>query len=113
MNPIDNFGDNPEEMDTRNWITIAGKIRCYKASINAKNLETSTIPKKIQLVQRAVGNIDDFLGVKTFYMKLETYIVTKFGSKANREEACAIPIEENNESRLQLIMNRGDDKVRR
>ena len=49
-NPIDSFGDNPEETDTRNWITITGKIRRYKASINAKDLETSTIPKKIQLV---------------------------------------------------------------
>src|SRR5579859_4048260 len=46
-------------------------------------------------------------------MKPETYIVTEFGSKTGREEACAIPIEENNESRLQSIMNRGDDEVRR
>src|SRR5579859_798930 len=46
-------------------------------------------------------------------MKPETYIVAEFGSKIGREEACAIPIEENNESRLQSIMNRGDDKVRR
>jgi hypothetical protein len=95
-----------------NWITIANKIRRYKAIINVKELNAKTISLKQKAVLEAVGDIENFMGTKLHFYKSEQYIMAEFGSKEAMELACTKTIESENEFKLKSIINRGDDEIK-
>jgi len=102
-----------EEMsDNRNWISVASKIRRYKASINVKNVTGTTNNQKLHKMQEVVVDLELFIGIKLHNYNKEQYILVEFGDKATMEIACTREIEKGNEFKLTSILNRGDDEIK-
>jgi RNA recognition motif. (a.k.a. RRM, RBD, or RNP domain) len=118
--PLDNdIGlDDVEQMDEdtkddkKNWITVAGRIRRYKAVINIKNVSGDTNQQKLKKVQQAVSDITNYMGARIHFYNKDQYVMVEFGSKEHMEEACKRKIDENSEFVLQSIQNRGDDEIK-
>lgn len=102
-----------EEMaDNKNWISVARKVRRYKASINVKHVTGTTNNQKLRKVQEVIADLELFFGIKLHNYNKEQYILAEFGDKATMEIACTRYIEEGNEFRLTSILNRGDDEIK-
>ncbi len=102
-----------EEMaDNRNWISVARKVRRYKASINVKHVTGTTNNQKLRKVQEAIADLELFFGIKLHNYNKEQYILAEFGDKTTMETACTRCIEEGSEFRLSSILNRGDDEIK-
>ena len=67
--PMDDNLSNHEdtEMETdkdgRTWITVSRAIRRYKASINIKHINRNSWKQKMDIVQRQISDIDEFIGI--------------------------------------------------
>ncbi len=102
-----------EEMaDNRNWISVARKVRRYKASINVKHVTGTTNNQKLRKVQEAIADLEFFFGIKLHNYNKEQYILAEFGDKTTMETACTRCIEEGSEFKLSSILNRGDDEIK-
>jgi hypothetical protein len=113
-NIVQDIAQNEMETDDQiegEWIKVASRIRRYKAVINVKNLQGNTV-QKIKTVNQAVGNVEDFYGSKLHFYGKEQFIMAEFGNKEKMLEACQMQIEENNDFRLEPIMNKGDEEIR-
>src|SRR5436190_2931362 len=113
-NIVQDMSQNEMETDDQiegEWIKVASRIRRYKAVINVKNLQGNTV-QKIKTVNQAVGNVEDFYGSKLHFYGKEQFIMAEFSNKEKMIEACQMQIEENNDFRLEPIMNKGDKEIR-
>src|SRR5688572_12777377 len=57
------------------WITVS-KIRRYRASIAAENVEGDNYTKKIKNVNAKISGLDDFMGSKITYIQSKAHICT-------------------------------------
>ena len=118
-----NRGDDPaddslsdhameQDKDKGNWIQVARSIRRYKASINIINISGNNTQQKLRIVQQAIGDIDEFIGIKLTHYGKGHFITAEFGNKLKMQEACDREIESENDYRLQPTLNYGDEKVK-
>jgi hypothetical protein len=98
--------------DNMNWITVAGKIRRYKAIINIKHLSEGTINNKIHTVNHALAGKDHFMGAKLHFYNKEQFIMAEFGCKEAMENACTLQLENDNDHKLEGLNNRGDQETK-
>lgn len=101
-----------QDKDEGNWIQVARNIRRYKASINIMNVSGNNNQQKLRIVQQAIGDIDEFVGIKLTHYGKGHFITAEFGNKLKMQEACDREIETGNDYRLQPTLNYGDEEVK-
>ena len=80
--------------DNMNWITVARKIRRYKAIINIKNLmKEDTINNKIYIVNHALAGNKHYIEAKLHFYNKEQFIMAEFECKEAMENACTLQLE--------------------
>src|SRR5215211_4887593 len=88
-----------EEDKEPEWITVS-RIRRYRASIAAENVEGDNYTKKIKNVNAKISGLDDFMGCKITYIQNKAHICAIFGQKTTMEHACTISLFEDNDFKL-------------
>src|SRR5688572_6721903 len=101
-----------QDKNDQPWIQVARNIRRYKASINITNISGNNNQQKLRIVQQAIGDIDEFIGIKLTHYGKGHFVTAEFGNKSKMMEACAREIETGNEYRLQPTLNYGDEEVK-
>ena len=104
--------DMETDKDGRTWITVSRAIRRYKASINIKHINGNNWKQKMDTVQKQIGDIDEFIGIRLINVGKEQYITAEFGNKETMLAACNRQIELNSDYKLQPTLNYGDDDVK-
>ena len=99
-------------IENLNWITVAGKIRRYKAIINIKHLSEGSINNKIHTVNQALAGNEHFMGAKLHFYNKEQFIMAEFGCKEAMESACNLQLEKENDHKLEGLHNRGDQEIK-
>ena len=93
------------------WVNVS-RIRRYKASIAAENVEGDTFAKKLTNVNKKISHVDDFMGSKIVYIQNKAHVCAVYGKKVSMEKACDIKLFDDNDFLLTPIQNRGDDEVK-
>src|SRR5438045_3625846 len=62
------------------WVNVT-RIRRYKASIAAENVEGDTFVKKLTNVNKKISHIDDFMGSRIVYIQNKAYVWADNGKK--------------------------------
>ena len=66
----------------------------------------------MKLVQQAVGDLEDFMGIKLHFYGKEQFVMAEFGKKERMLQACELQLEKDNEFKLEFLYNRGDDEIK-
>ena len=93
------------------WVNVS-KIRRYKASIAAENIEGDTFAKKLTNVNKKISHVNDFMGSRIVYIQNKAHICVVYRKKESMEAACDIKLFNDNDFQLTPIQNRGDDEVK-
>ena len=93
------------------WVNVT-RIRRYKASIAAENVEGDTYTKKVNNVNKKISHLDDFMGTRISYIQNKAHVCATFGQKEAMLAACDIALFEDNDFQLKPINNRGDDETK-
>src|SRR6266480_4466959 len=93
------------------WVNVL-RIRRYKASIAAENIEGDTFAKKVTNVNKKISHVNDFIGSRLVYIQNKAHVCVVYGKKESMEAACDIKLFDDNDFQLTPIQNRGDDKVK-
>ena len=99
-------------IENLNWITVAGKIRRYKAIINIKHLSEGSINNRIHTVNQALAGNEHFMGAKLHFYNKEQFIMAEFGCKEAMESTCTLQLEKENDHKLEGLHNRGDQEIK-
>ena len=73
------------------------RIRRYKASIAAENVEGDTFAKKVTNVNKQISPIDDFLRNRIVYIQNTAHVCAVCGKKVSMEKACDIKLFDDND----------------
>ena len=76
------------------------------------NVSGNNNQQKLRIVQQAIGDIDEFIGIKLTHYGKGHFITAEFGNKSKMQEACDREIEQGNDYRLQPTLNYGDEEVK-
>ncbi len=96
VNPTDEEIDDEimKDYEGPEWVNVS-RIRRYKASIAAENVEGDT-----------------FAGSRIVYIQNKAHVCAVYGKKVSMEKACDIKLFDDNDFQLTPIQNRGDDEVK-
>ena len=116
VNPNENTSDeiNDELMkdyEGPEWVNVT-RIRRYKATIAAENVEGNTFAKKVTNVNKKISHIEDFMGSKVIYIQNKAQVCAVYGKKDSMLAACEIKLFDDNDFQLFPIQNRGDEEVK-
>src|SRR5215213_17898 len=116
VNPNGNTSDeiNDELMkdyEGPEWVNVT-RIRRYKATIAAENVEGNTFAKKVTNVNKKISHIEDFMGSKVIYIQNKAQVCAVYGKKDSMLAACEIKLFDDNDFQLFPIQNRGDEEVK-
>ena len=62
------------------WVNVS-RIRRYKASIAAKNIEGDTFAKKLTNVNKKISHVNDFMGSRIVYIQNKAHVCAVYGKK--------------------------------
>ena len=85
VNPNENTSDeiNDEEMkdyEGPEWVNVT-RIRRYKATIAAENVEGDTFAKKVTNVNKKISHIEDFMGSRVTYIQNKAQVYAVYEKK--------------------------------
>ena len=78
------------------WVNVS-RIRRYKASIAAENIEGDTFAKKVTNVNKKISHVNDFMGSRIVYIQNKAHVCAVYGKKESMETACDIKLFDNND----------------
>ena len=78
------------------WVNVS-RIRRYKASIAAENVEGDTFVKKVTNVNKKISHIDDFMGSRIVYIQNKAHVCAVYRKKVSMEKACDIKLFDDND----------------
>src|SRR2546429_599258 len=90
------------------WVNVS-RIRRYKASIAAENIEGDTFAKKLTNVNKKISHVNDFMGSRIVYIQNKAHVCAVYGKKVSMEKACDIKLFDDNDFQLTPIQNRDDE----
>ena len=62
------------------WVNVS-RIRRYKASIVAENVEGDTFAKKVTNVNKKISHVNDFMGSRIVYIQNKAHVCAVYGKK--------------------------------
>ena len=78
------------------WVNVL-RIRRYKASIAAKNVEGDIFAKKLTNVNKKISHVDDFMRSRIVYIQNKAHVCAVYGKKDSMEIACDIKLFDDND----------------
>src|SRR6266480_5328855 len=71
------------------WVNVS-RIRRYKASIAAENVEGDTFAKKLTNVNKKISYVDDFMGSRIVYIQNKAHVCAVYRKKVSMETASLV-----------------------
>src|SRR2546421_1885593 len=78
------------------WVNVS-RIKRYKASIAAENIEGDTFAKKVTNVNKKISHVDDFMGSRIVYIQNKAHVGAIYRKKVSMEKACDIKLFDDND----------------
>src|SRR6266487_4907939 len=98
VNPTDDEINDEimKDYERPEWVNVS-RIRRYKASIAAENVEGDTFAKKLTNVNKKISHVKDFIGSRIVNIQKKAHVCAVYGKKDSMETACDIKLFDDND----------------